>query len=164
MAVTASTMAPPLLAAILAGALQEHERAVGGWQAEWTTFPALLLVTSGALGAVGDLAQGIEVDPDRMRVNVDITQGLIMAEGIAFALAAKIGRQEAQKIVEEAARKAVTEKRSLQDVLGEDARVSAHLSGPTLARLFEPMSYQGVAQTFIDRLIGSLKIGSGKRP
>ena len=164
MSVTAATLAPPLLAAILAGALQEHEHSPGAWQAEWTTFPALLLVASGALGAVADLAQGIEVDPDRMRANVDTTHGLIMAEAIAFALSGKISRQEAQQVIEDAVRKAVAEKRSLQNVLGDDARVTAHLSGPTLARLFEPMSYQGAAQTFVDRLIGSLKIGGGKRP
>ncbi|HEY6255445.1 MAG TPA: lyase family protein [Xanthobacteraceae bacterium] len=163
MAVTAAMIAPALVGAILACAVQEHERAAGAWQAEWTTFPALLLVTSGALGAVADLAQGIEVDPDRMRANVDTTHGLIMAEAIAFALSGKISRQEAQKILEEATRKAVAEKRSLQNVLNDDAQVTTHLSGPTLARLFEPMSYQGAAQTFIDRLIGSLRAGTGKR-
>ena len=117
---------------------------------------------TGALRAAADLAQGIEVDADRMRANVDLTHGLIMAEAIVIALAGKIGPQEARKIVEAATRKAVAEKRSLQNVLGDDARVSAHLSGPTLGRLFDPMSYQGAAQTFIDRLIGSLKSG-GKR-
>lgn len=161
---TTATMAPALVAAILTAAVQEHERSAGAWQAEWTTFPVLLLVTSGAVGAVADLAQGIEVDPDRMRANVDVTHGLIMAEAISFALAGKIDPQEAQKIVEAATRKAASERRSLQNVLSDDARVSAHLSGPALGRLFEPMSYQGAAQTFIDRLIGSLKLGPGKRP
>jgi 3-carboxy-cis,cis-muconate cycloisomerase len=164
MAVTAAMIAPQLVATILACGIQEHERAVGGWQAEWTTFPALALVTSGALSAVADLAQGIEVDPDRMRNNLDITQGLIMAEAITFALAAKISRQEAHELVEEARQKAVTEKRSLQNVLDQDPRVTAHLSGPVLGRLFEPMSYQGAAQTFVDRLVGSLKTGASKRP
>jgi len=98
-----------------------------------------------------------------MRNNVDITHGLIMAEAITFALAAKISRQEAQKLVEEASQRAVAEKRSLQNVLGEDPRVTAHLPGPTLGRLFEPMSHQGAAQTFIDRLVSSLKVGAGKR-
>jgi 3-carboxy-cis,cis-muconate cycloisomerase len=164
MAVSAAIIAPQLVATILACSVQEHERAFGSWQAEWATFPALALVTSGALGAIADLAQGVEVDPDRMRSNVDITHGLIMAEAITFALAAKMSRQDAQKLVDEASRKAVAEKRSLQNVLGEDARVTAHLSGPTLGRLFEPMSYQGAAQTFIDRLVGSLKAGANKRP
>jgi 3-carboxy-cis,cis-muconate cycloisomerase len=157
MAVAAAMMAPPLVATILACALQEHERAVGGWQAEWTTFPALALVTSGALGAVADLAQGIEVDPDRMRNNLDITHGLIMAEAIELALAGKVSRGEAHKLVAEAAEKAIADKRSLQNVLSDDPRVTAHLSGPVLGRLFEPMSYQGTAQTFVDRLIATLK-------
>jgi len=160
MAATAGCLAPALVATILSGMMQEHERSASAGQTEWATFPALLLVTSGALRAAADLAQGIEVDADRMRANVDLTHGLIMAEAIVIALAGKIGPQEARKIVEAATRKAVAEKRSLQNVLGDDARVSAHLSGPTLGRLFDPMSYQGAAQTFIDRLIGSLKSGS----
>jgi 3-carboxy-cis,cis-muconate cycloisomerase len=164
MAVAAAMMAPPMVATILACAMQEHERAVGGWQAEWTTFPALALVTSGALGAVADLAQGIEVDPDRMRNNLDITHGLVMAEAIKLALAGKIGRREAHRLVEEAAEKAGTEKRSLQNVLSDDPRVTTHLAGPVLGRLFEPMSYQGAAQTFVDRLVATLKAGANKRP
>jgi 3-carboxy-cis,cis-muconate cycloisomerase len=163
MAVTAAMMAPQLVATILACEVQEHERALGGWQAEWATFPALALVTSGALGAVADLAQGLEVDADRMRNNLDITHGLIMAEAVTIALAAKISRPEAHALVEAASQKAVTEKRSLQNVLDQDPRVIAHLPGPVLGRLFEPMSYQGTAQTFIDRLIGTLKAGAGKR-
>jgi 3-carboxy-cis,cis-muconate cycloisomerase len=157
MAVTAAMIAPQLVATILACEAQEHERAVGGWQAEWLTFPALALATSGALGAVADLAQGIEVDPDRMRANLDITHGLVMAEAITLALSAKISRSEAHKLVEEASRKAVAEKRSLQNVLVDDPRVTTHLPGPVLGRLFEPMSHQGAAQTFVDRLVGTLK-------
>jgi 3-carboxy-cis,cis-muconate cycloisomerase len=150
-------IAPQLVATILSCQLQEHERAVGGWQAEWLTFPALALITSGELGAVADLAQGIEVDPDRMRANLDITRGLIMAEAITLALAGKISRGEAHKLLEEASQKAVAEKRSLQNVLVDDPRVTTHLSGPVLGRLFEPMSHQGAAQTFVDRLVGTLK-------
>jgi 3-carboxy-cis,cis-muconate cycloisomerase len=163
MAVTAALLAPQLVATILACGLQEHERAAAGWQAEWLTFPALALVTSGALGAIADLAQSIELDPDRMRNNLDLTHGQVMAEAITFALAAKMSRQEAGKLLEEASRKAAAEKLSLQNVLAEDPRVTAHLPGPVLARLFEPMSHLGSAQTFIDRLVGSVKAGGGKR-
>jgi 3-carboxy-cis,cis-muconate cycloisomerase len=161
-AVAASTIAPQLVATILAAEVQEHERALGGWQAEWPTFPALALVTSGALAVVADIAQGIEVDPDRMRANLDLTHGLIMAESISYALAAKIGPAEAHEIVEEASRKAKAERKSLQNVLSDDARVTTHLPIPVLARLFEPNSYQGAAQTFIDRQVG--RLGGSKRP
>jgi 3-carboxy-cis,cis-muconate cycloisomerase len=156
-ALAAATLAPNLAAAIIAGQVQEHERALGGWQVQWTAFPALLLVTSGAMHAIVDIAQGLEVDADRMRRNLDATLGLILAEAVTFALAPKIGRPEAQQIVDEASAKAVAEKRNLHDVMREDTRVTAQLTPGELARLFELMGYQGAAQTFIDRQIGALQ-------
>jgi len=143
--------------------VQEHERAIGGWQAEWQAFPALLLVTSGALFAIVDLAQGLEIDSERMRVNLGASRGLIMAEAVTIALGNKIGQQEAQKIVAEACRKAVAAKRNLQDVLAENNQVTLSLSVGELAKLFEPMAYQGSAQTLIDRIVGSLQVRPGKR-
>jgi 3-carboxy-cis,cis-muconate cycloisomerase len=162
-ALAAATIAPNLLATIMAAQVQEHERALGGWQAEWPTFPALALVTSGALAAIVDIAQGLEVDSERMRVNLAQTRGLIMAEAVAFALGAKLGKPEAHRIVAEASRKAIAAKRNLQDVLAEDDQVTLSLSVGELAKLFEPMGYQGSAQTFIDRIVGSLQGRGGKR-
>src|SRR5207342_2466005 len=162
-ALAAATIAPNLLATICAAQVQEHERALGGWQAEWPAFPALALVTSGALDAIVDIAEGLEVDEARMRVNLAETRGRIMAEAVSFALASKRGKHEAHGIVEEASRKAAATKRDLQDVMAEDDRVKRQLTVAELAKLFEPMAYQGAAQTFIDRLIGSLQARGGKR-
>jgi 3-carboxy-cis,cis-muconate cycloisomerase len=162
-ALAASTMAPNLVATILAGAVQEHERALGGWQAEWPTFPALELVTSGALAAIADIAQGLEIDVERMRGTVDTARGLIMAEAVTFALAAKIGRRPAHKLVEELSRKTATEKLQFREVLAADPRVTAQLSAAELVRLFEPMSYQGTSQVFIERMVAPLQQRSVKR-
>ena len=162
-ALAAANMAPPLAASILAAQVQEHERALGGWQSEWPTFASLALVTSGALSGVADIAQGLEVDAERMRDNLATSRGLIMAEAMTFALAGKLGKSEARGIVDDAVRKAVAGKRELQDVIGEDARVKAHFSPPELSKLFDPMLYQGVAQTFIDRMIGSPALRGAKR-
>ncbi len=164
MALSAAAMAPQLAATIFATAVQEHERALGGWQAEWPTFAALALVTSGALVAVVDIAQGLEVDADRMRANLGTTRGLLMAEAVTFALAGKVGKTDARRIVDDAVRKATAAKRQLQDVIGEDERVKAHFSAPELNKLFDPMLYQGVAQSFIDRIIGSPALRGAKRP
>jgi 3-carboxy-cis,cis-muconate cycloisomerase len=160
-ALAAATIAPNLVATILAAQVHEHERGLGSWQAEWPTFPALALTTSGAISAVAGIAENLEVDNERMRSNLEATRGLIMAEAISFALATKVGKQEAHRIVEEASRKAVAEKRDLQVVLGENDQVK--LSVGELAKLFEPMGYQGVAQTFIDRIVGALQARTGKR-
>jgi 3-carboxy-cis,cis-muconate cycloisomerase len=157
MALAAATIAPQLANTIFVAQVGEHERAAGPWQAEWPTFPALLLVVSGAVHAVVDIAEGLEVDAGRMRENLDATGGQIMAEAVMIALGPKLGRLEAHHVVEEAAKKASLHHRPLADVLGEDTRVTAHLKGKELTRLFDPLTYQGVAQAFIDRLIATTK-------
>ncbi len=155
-ALGAATMAPNLAATIFAAQVQDHERSAGPWHAEWPTLPALLLVTSGALAAVVDLAEGLEVDAARMRANLDATGGLIMAEAVSMALAEKIGKSDAHHLVEAASKKAVAGKKHLREVLAADGKVAAHLDAAALAKLFEPMAYQGASQALIDRLLASL--------
>src|ERR1700726_2021027 len=126
-ALAAATMAPNLAATIFAAQVQDHERSAGPWHAEWPTLPSLLLVTSGALTAIVDIAEGLEVDTARMRINLDATGGLIMAEAVAFALAEKIGKSDAHHLIEAASKKAVAEKKHLRDVLSADPTIAAHL-------------------------------------
>src|SRR6266496_5710993 len=145
-ALAAATMAPNLAATMFAAQVQDHERSAGPWQAEWPTLPSLLLVTSGALAAIVDIAEGLEVDVARMRANLEATGGLIMAEAVTMALAEKIGKSEAHHLIEAASKKAVIEKKGLRDVLIKDPKVTAHLSADKLAKLFEPMAYQGASQ------------------
>jgi 3-carboxy-cis,cis-muconate cycloisomerase len=155
-ALAAATMAPNLAATIFAAQVQEHERSAGPWHAEWPTLPMLLLITSGALAAIVDIAEGLEVDVARMRVNLDATGGLIMAEAVSMALAEKIGKSEAHRLVEAASKQAAAGKKHLRDVLTHDPEVAAHLAADEMAKLFEPMAYQGVSQALIDRLLASL--------
>jgi 3-carboxy-cis,cis-muconate cycloisomerase len=155
-ALAAATMAPNLAATIFAAEVQDHERSAGPWHAEWPTLPTLQLVTSGALAAMVDIAEGLEVDAARMRVNLDATHGLIMAEAVTMALAEKIGKSDAHHLIEILSRRAVSEKHHLRDVLSADAAVTAHLGAEEIAKLFDPMAYQGVSQTLIDRLLASL--------
>jgi 3-carboxy-cis,cis-muconate cycloisomerase len=155
-ALAAATMAPNLAATIFAAQVQDHERSAGPWHAEWPTLPTLQLVTSGALAAIVDIAEGLEVDVARMGVNLDATHGLIMAEAVTMALAEKIGKSDAHHLIEAASRKAVGEKLHLRDVLIGDPKVTALLDAGQIAELFEPMAYQGVSQALIDRLLASL--------
>jgi 3-carboxy-cis,cis-muconate cycloisomerase len=156
-ALGAATMAPNLAATIFAAQIQDHERSAGPWHAEWPTLPTLLLVTSGALAAIVDIAEGLEVDVERMRLNLDETHGLIMAEAVTFALAEKLGKSDAHHLVEAATKRAVAEKKHLRDILTADPKVSAQLSAAAIAKLFEPMDYQGVSQALIDRQLASLR-------
>jgi 3-carboxy-cis,cis-muconate cycloisomerase len=155
-ALAAAAMAPNLAATIFAAQVQDHERSAGPWHAEWPTLPTLMLVTSGALSAIVEIAEGLEVDAARMNANLDLTHGLIMAEAVAMALAEKVGKSEAHHLLEAASRKAIETRQHLRDVLAGDARVAAQIDAGQLANLFEPMSYQGVSQALIDRLLASL--------
>jgi len=157
-ALAASTMAPNLAATIFVAQVGDHERSAGPWHAEWPTLPGLLLVTSGALASIVDIAEGLEVDATRMRANLDATGGLIMAEAVAMALAEKIGKLDAHHLVEAASKKAVAEKKALREVLTQDPKVTAHLSADKIRQLFEPMAYQGVSQSLIDRLLDSIDL------
>ena len=155
-ALAAATMAPNLAATIFAAQVQEHERSAGPWHAEWPTLPTLMLVTSGALAATVDIAEGLEVDAARMRDNLETTGGLIMAEAVTFALAEKIGKSDAHHLIEAASKKAVADKKHLRDVLSADPKIAAQLDPAMIAKLFEPTAYQGASQALIDRLLASL--------
>ena len=122
-ALSAAAVAPNLVATLLAAQVQEHERAPGGWHTDWMTFPALALVTSGALSAVVEIAEGLEIDVERLRANLEMTGGQIMAEAVSFALAEKMGRAEAHALVQELSQQAAQEKRPLKEVLLSNLRV-----------------------------------------
>jgi 3-carboxy-cis,cis-muconate cycloisomerase len=152
-ALSAATIAPNLVATILAAQVQEQERAIGGWQTEWITFPTLALVTSGALQAIRDIAEGLEIDVERVRANLELSGGHIMAEAVTFALAEKIGRADADRIVQDLSERAIKANRTLKDMVLSDVRVKAQFSSAEIEKLFIPLTYQGSAQTFIDRLV-----------
>ena len=150
-----ATVTPGLAATIMGAEAHEHERAIGAWQAEWLAFPALLLAVSGALAGVAQIGEGLEVDNERMRANVDVTRGVIMAQSVAPVLAEKLGKSIATQVMDEAIAKSIAEKRPLQEIIGEDERVTLLMSPGELARLFEPLAFQGVSQIFIERLVAS---------
>ena len=162
-ALSAATVAPNLVATLLAAQVQEHERAPDGWHTDWITFPALILVTSGALAGVVAMAQGLEIDVERLRQNLDLTGGQIMAEAVSYALGGRIGRAQAHVLVEELSGRAARDKGSLKEALLNDTRVRSHLSVAEIEKLFIPLTYQGSAQIFIDRLVVASQMRAPRR-
>jgi 3-carboxy-cis,cis-muconate cycloisomerase len=153
----AATRMPGLVSTMHAAMSQEHERGLGGWQAEWQTLPQICQLAAGALEQVNHLLQGLEIDTARMRLNLDMTQGLIFAEAVSMALATHVGREQAHHIIEQAAQRALANKQPLRDVLTGDAQVTAHLNPATLEKLFDAKNYLGVAEQFIHRVIAARK-------
>lgn len=69
---------------LTAGLAHEHERATGAWHAEWLPLSDALALTGGAAAAMRETLAGIEVDPSRMRRNLDLTGGATLAEREVF--------------------------------------------------------------------------------
>ncbi|MEE4461607.1 3-carboxy-cis,cis-muconate cycloisomerase [Azotobacter chroococcum] len=149
----AATRAPGLVATMLSAMPQEHERSLGLWHAEWETLPELCCLVSGALQQARLLLPGLEVDAARMRENLDLTRGLVLAEAVSIALARRLGREHAHHLVEQCCRQAVAEGRHLRAVLGDHAEVSAELSTAELDRLLDPAHYLGLAQRWVARAV-----------
>jgi 3-carboxy-cis,cis-muconate cycloisomerase len=124
---------------------QEHERGLGGWPAEWETLPDLVLQAAGAARAMAECLEGLVVDPARMRANLGLTHGLVMAEAISMALALAMGKEQAHRAVEAASQRALATSRPLADVLAEDATITRHLSPSDIAARLTPESYLGAA-------------------
>ncbi|MCA8097503.1 3-carboxy-cis,cis-muconate cycloisomerase [Burkholderia contaminans] len=150
---TAAVRAPNLVATVFAGMVQEHERALGGWQAEWDALPDLARLTGGALAQIAQIVAGLDVNTERLAANLGLTRGLILGEAVMLALGDKIGRLDAHHVVEQASKEAVRTGATLFDVLAADATVSAHLSRDALARLLDPAHYVGEAQAYVDAVL-----------
>lgn len=149
----AATRAPGLVATMFSAMPQEHERSLGLWHAEWDTLPELCCLVSGALQQALLMVPGLEVDAARMRANLELTQGLVLAEAVSIALAQKIGRDAAHHLIEQCCKQAVREGAHLRAVLGANAKVSAQLSAAELDRLLDAAHYLGQARRWVERAV-----------
>jgi 3-carboxy-cis,cis-muconate cycloisomerase len=146
---------PGLVATVLGAMAQEQERAAGGWHAEWEPQRDLLRLVGSAAAWSRELLDGLEVDPARMRANLDATGGLVMAEAAVAALAGPLGRGRAHGLVDEAARRAAATGRPLRDTLLEAPEVADRLGPGGVEEALDPARYLGSTQPLIDRALAA---------
>jgi len=150
---TATTRIPGLMATVYASQNQQHERALGGWQAEWETLPQLIMLAGGVMQSTLELLRGMQVHRDKMRQNLDITHGLIMAESVTLALAKSLGKQAAHHLVEQLCHRALDENQPLAALLAQHPQVTPHLSATQIAHLLDPQQALGSNDTFINQVL-----------
>lgn len=149
----AATRVPGLVSTLFSAMPQEHERSLGLWHAEWETLPEICCLVSGALQQARLLADGLEVDAARMARNLELTQGLVLAEAVSIVLAQRVGRDTAHHLLEQCCKRAVAEQRHLRAVLGDEPQVTAELSATELDHLLDPAHYLGQAQVWVERAV-----------
>ena len=158
-AIASARLAVALVPVLISGD-QEHERALGAWQAEWVALPQLFRHTAGAVGHVRQLLGGLEVHHDRMLRNLQLAGGTLMAEALTVALAAHVGRVEAQQLVKAASERALRDGIMLKQAAIEHTRISDILSQDEISQALNPSRYVGSSNAFIDRALGSYRFQS----
>ena len=144
----AANRVPGLTAAFLSQMVQEHERAIGGWQAEWPTVASVIQSTGVGLASMAEVAEGLSVDPKRMRENIRSTHGTPFSERIALLLAVHVGRDKADEMLKSWSDPKRLKRRKLSEVLAKVPEVRGYKS----EKHDKPDEYLGSAQEFIRRL------------
>ena len=163
LALAAAQRVPGSIASFLSAMLKEHERAVGGWQSEWPTVASIIQSTGSAAASMAELAEGLSVDPARMRQNISNTRGLIFAERVMMLLATQLGRDVAHKLLEDTIQKSMAQNKDLSALLAELPEVSSRLNRSVLDQLEIPEQYLGSAEEFRQALLDSVTSGMGEQ-
>ena len=144
-------------AALMDAMIADHERSTGPWEIEWIVLPEAFCLTAGALKQTRFVLEGLEVDAEKMRANIDLTNGLVMSEAVMMGLGRHIGREYAHDLVYDICREAVRQDRPLLDLLAEHPEINRHLDRAALAKLCDPVNYLGQAGVMVDRVLASLQ-------
>ncbi len=158
LAQAASRLALGQVSILLGAMAHEHERAAGSWQLEWQALPDLVRYTGGAAARVANAVAGLELDPARMRRNLDQSGGVLLAEALSMTLAQQLGRPEAQQLVQTLCARALATGRTLEAVACADAQVSRLLSSDDLRSVLDPTAYLGSSAALIDRALAGYQL------
>jgi 3-carboxy-cis,cis-muconate cycloisomerase len=151
----AAARMPGVVSAALAGMVQEHERAVGAWHAELPIVADALQTTGAALAAMAGTVHGLSVDPERMRANIDRTNGAIFAERAMMRAGAAIGRERAHGLLAQAVARSRASGEPLGRAIRDTPEMAGVLTADDLRSLDDADSYLGMAESFRRRLLAS---------
>ena len=152
---------PSLVSALLTSMVHEHERSVGGWHAEWVTFPEIVRTVGGSVAHALDLVSGLKVSSERMQANLELTCGLIFAENVSIQLTESLGKLTAHEVLTRASKETRQSSRHLRTVLEEDHTFKKLLKPGDLDRLFSPEQGGELTDELIDRVLAQSKSPTG---
>ncbi|KAL0567530.1 hypothetical protein V5O48_014465 [Marasmius crinis-equi] len=143
-----------LSAALFDAMVEDHERSTGPWEIEWIVLPQISTMTHAVLKYTLEVVKGLEVHPEKMKGNLELTKGLVVSEAVMMGLGKVIGRQVAHDLVYDLCRKALKEDRPLLELLIEDEEVKkAGLTEEELRRLCDPANYLGLSEEMVRRVV-----------
>src|ERR671928_417577 len=140
-------------AALLDAMVADHERSTGPWEIEWIVLPEAFCLLAGALNQARFVVSGLEVDAERMRANLEMTNGLVASEAVMMGLGRYIGREYAHDLVYDICREVLRSGRPFLDLLAENPEIAPHMGRAELARLVDPANYLGLCGEMVDRVL-----------
>jgi 3-carboxy-cis,cis-muconate cycloisomerase len=149
----AASRLPGLASTMIAGLVQEHERSVGAWQAEWPVIAEALQATGAGLEALRDVVAELSVDPGRMRANLDATRGAIFTERVMMLAGPTLGRHRAHQLLKDALALSSSKGASLADIVRSVPELAQILTEDDLRTLDDPHAYLGAAEALRQRLL-----------
>lgn len=153
-AVAAGRLVRRNVATALEGMLGQHERDMAVWQAEWSYLPDVSLTADATIALTINVVRDLHVDRDRMRQNLGLTGGLIMAEAVMLELARHLGRQRAHEIVHRVAMRSFEDRIAFLDALSAEHEITTVLgSRDDIATLLDPHRYLGEVDEAIGRVL-----------
>ena len=141
------------VAALLDAMVEDHERSTGPWEIEWIAVPEIFCLTAGALKHARNIVEGLQVDPVRMRANLDLTKGLTQSEAVMMGLGPALGRQLAHDLVYDICREVIAGKGTFLDLLAGHPQIAPHLTREQLAGFLDPANYVGLSGEMVDRVL-----------
>jgi adenylosuccinate lyase len=151
--VTLARVVRAAVAPALEGLVGEHERDGAAWKAEWAFVPSACVAAGAALAAGARLLDGLRVNTQRMRENVEAQRGYVLAEPVMVGLAARVGKPRAHELVHGAALRGSREGLTLREALLADAEVTAHVGAAEIDALLRPEQALGAIDALIDRVL-----------
>jgi 3-carboxy-cis,cis-muconate cycloisomerase len=143
-------------AALMDAMVADHERSTGPWEIEWIVLPEAFCLIAGALKQSRAVLEGLEVDAQAMRRNIDMTGGLVMSEAVMMGLGPFIGREFAHDLVYDLCRESLASKKPLIDLLAAHPEIKRHVDRPALERMLDPANYLGQSGVMVDRVLARM--------
>lgn len=137
---------------LLDAARQDHERGPQGF-VEKKILPDTVLLTADMLTTILYVINGLRVDEQQMRANLDSSNGIIMAEAATMKLSPYLGRLKAKDLVHDACERVGKEGLDLVTVLSAIPEVVLHITTEHLAEVMDPENYIGNVGEEIDRVV-----------
>ena len=140
-------------ALVTEGMVQEHERDARAWKGEWLIIPQACVSLGKSLELCSAMLDGLEVYPDAMRRNLDLTKGYVLSEAVMLALGKTAGKQTAHAIVYEASMHGVEAGLTFREALLQEPRVSAHLDAAQIDALLDYRAHLGEIPQMVERVL-----------